>query len=59
MRAEQAAEALTSYLDDAVLGGLQSVRVVHGKGEGVLRKVTHETLRRHPGVKSFREAPSD
>lgn len=59
MRAEQAAETLERYLDDAVLGGLDSVRIVHGKGEGILRKVTQETLRRHPGVKSYREAAAD
>lgn len=59
MRAEQAVETLERYLDDASLGGLDSVRIVHGKGEGILRKVTQETLRRHPGVKSFREAAAD
>ncbi len=53
-RAEQALEDLERFLDDAVLAGLSSVRIVHGKGGGVLRKVTQEFLRKHPQVASFR-----
>jgi DNA mismatch repair protein MutS2 len=55
MRAEEAREAIERFLDDAILGGLPSVRIVHGKGEGILRKVTRETLKRHKGVRSFRD----
>lgn len=55
MRAEDASDKLEKFIDDAVLGGLPWVRIVHGKGEGVLRKVAQEILRRHPHVKSFRE----
>lgn len=53
MRAEAAQETLDRFLDDAVLGGLPFIRIVHGKGEGVLRSLVQETLRRHPHVKSF------
>ncbi|MCX7801040.1 MAG: endonuclease MutS2 [Fimbriimonadales bacterium] len=53
MRAEDAQRELEKFLDDAVLAGLDQVRIVHGKGEGVLRKVTHEVLRRHPHVRSW------
>ncbi len=56
MRAEEAQEVLDRFLDDSILAGLPNVRLVHGKGEGILRKITHETLRRHRGVRSFREA---
>jgi DNA mismatch repair protein MutS2 len=56
MRAEDAAEELERFLDDAVLAGLHSVRIVHGKGGGVLRRVTQERLRAHPHVKAFRDA---
>ena len=52
-------ETLDRYLDDAALAGLASVRVVHGKGEGILVKVTQEALRRHKGVKSYHEAGAD
>jgi len=59
MRAEDAQEKLEDFLDEAVLAGLPSVRIVHGKGEGVLRKMCQELLRKHPHVKSFYEAPAD
>ncbi|MCW5937776.1 MAG: endonuclease MutS2 [Fimbriimonadaceae bacterium] len=56
MRAEDAIEELERFLDDAVLGGVPSVRIVHGKGEGVLRNVTRDVLRKHKDVRSFRTA---
>ncbi len=56
MRYEEAEQMLEKFLDEAVLAGLPSVRVVHGKGEGVLRKMTRDTLRRHPNVQSYRDA---
>lgn len=60
MRAEEAEQDLQRFIDDAVLAGLDSVRIVHGKGEGILRKLTQDYLRRHPHVKSFRTAdPSE
>jgi DNA mismatch repair protein MutS2 len=36
------------------MAGLPWVRIVHGKGTGVLRQAVHETLTEHPLVKSFR-----
>lgn len=55
MRAESAIEELERFIDDAMLAGLPSVRIVHGKGEGVLRKVTQEYLKRNPGVATVRD----
>ena len=54
LRAEDATEELERFVDDAVLGNVPSVRIVHGKGGGVLRKITHEYLRKHPHVGSYR-----
>lgn len=50
----EALEALEQFLDRAVLQGLPSVRVVHGKGTGVLRRAIQEHLASHPSVASFR-----
>jgi DNA mismatch repair protein MutS2 len=55
MRAEDAQLELERFLDDAVLASVPFVRIVHGKGEGVLRKVTQDVLRRNQNVASFRE----
>lgn len=46
---------LDKYLDDAVLSGLDSVRIIHGKGTGALRGAIWEFLRRHHHAKSFRQ----
>jgi DNA mismatch repair protein MutS2 len=56
MPADEAMQKLDRYLDDAVLAGLDTVRVVHGKGTGTLRRLSHEMLRSHGAVKSFRMA---
>lgn len=55
MRAEDAIEELDKFLDEAILAGLPSVRIVHGKGEGILRQITRQTLQRNKSVKNFRE----
>jgi DNA mismatch repair protein MutS2 len=47
---------LDQYLNDAFMAGLSSVRIVHGKGTGKLRYAVHESLARHPLVKSYRLA---
>lgn len=59
LRAEDAQESLEKFIDEAVLAGLHSVRIVHGKGEGVLRKLSQDLLRRHRDVKRFYEAPPE
>ena len=51
---DEAVAELDKYLDDAYLAHLPSVRIVHGKGTGALRKGIHQYLRRQKHVKSFR-----
>ena len=43
------------YIDDAFISGLNEVTVIHGRGEGILRKGIHDMLRRHKNVKDFRK----
>lgn len=60
MRAEDALDTLEKYLDRAVLAGLPSVRVVHGKGTGALRKLARDYLHSSPLVSSYHTAePSE
>lgn len=51
---DEAVAELDKYLDDAILSHLNTVRIVHGKGTGALRKGIHEYLRRQKHVKSYR-----
>ena len=51
---EEARMMLDKYLDDCVLAGLSTTRIVHGKGTGALRKGIQEYLKENPHVKSFR-----
>ncbi len=51
---DEALAVLDKYLDDAYLSHLSSVRVVHGKGTGALRKGVHEYLRKLKYVKTYR-----
>jgi DNA mismatch repair protein MutS2 len=51
---DEARPAVEKFLDDALLAGYDSVRVVHGKGTGALRRAVEELLRGHPLVARFR-----
>lgn len=51
---DEAVAELDKYLDDAYIAHLSSVRIVHGKGTGALRKGVHNYLRRQKHVASFR-----
>ena len=53
MQADDASIRADEFLDRAVRDGLRSVRIVHGKGTGVLRGAVRDLLERHPLVKSF------
>ena len=46
--------AVDQFLDNAVMGKLNVVTIIHGKGTGALRKAVHQQLKRHPSVKGFR-----
>ncbi len=50
---DEAIARLEKYLDDAMIAGLASVRIVHGKGTGALRKGIHEYLRRQKFIQSY------
>src|SRR5207244_3604493 len=52
---DEARDAVEKYLDDAFLAGLPSVRLIHGKASGALRKAVRDLLAAHPLVDSFRD----
>ena len=53
------ASVVEEYLHAAVAGGLQEVRLIHGRGIGVQREIVRGVLRRHPAVKRFADAPAE
>ncbi len=58
-RAQDAREAVRSFIDDASLAGLSSVRVVHGRGTGAVRTAVRDELKTHPLVESSKTDSPD
>jgi DNA mismatch repair protein MutS2 len=58
-RAQDAREAVRSFVDDASLAGLASVRVVHGRGTGAVRAAVRDELKKHPLVESSASESQD
>ena len=54
MRVEEAEMELEGFLDQALMKGLSSIRIVHGGGTGALRSMVRERLKYHPLVKTQR-----
>ena len=50
----EAIPVLERYIDSAVMGKLQTVTIIHGKGTGALRAAVQQALKRSKAVKSFR-----
>ena len=53
------ASLVKDYLDACAERGLKQVRIIHGKGNGTLRRITHGVLDRHPAVVSHALAPPE
>ena len=54
-RLSDALDIVTHYIDDAIMVGIPSVRIIHGKGTGVLRDEIQKYLRTVPGVASAKD----
>lgn len=54
MDSMEAVYTVDKYLDDAYMGGLAEVSIIHGKGTGVLRNAINDMLKRHSHVKRYR-----
>ena len=55
-RPGEAADVVAEYLEACHAAGILSVRIVHGKGIGALKRTVEAALRRHPRVAAFRTA---
>ena len=55
MRADEALNAVQHYIDDAILVGVPQVRILHGKGNGILRTLIRQYLATVPNVRDFHD----
>ncbi|SHI94309.1 DNA mismatch repair protein MutS2 [Malonomonas rubra DSM 5091] len=58
-RVDAALVELERFIDDALLGNLQQVEIIHGAGEGILRRAVREFLAKQRGVSAFYAAPAE
>jgi len=59
LRADEALSKVESFIDEALLLGMDEVRIVHGKGHGVLRNIVRNFTKGHPGIESIADEHAD
>ena len=52
-------DLLTDYFTECIEAGIRTVRVIHGKGKGILKHRVHSILKKNALVQSFKDAPSE
>jgi len=57
-RPEDVKEVVSDYIDECLDAEIPQIRIIHGKGKGVLRNMVHSVLDRHPAVISYRHDSS-
>lgn len=55
MRGDEALQAVTYFIDDAIQVGASRVRILHGTGTGILRQLIRDYLKSVPGVRHFQD----
>ena len=55
MRGDEALQAVTYFVDDAIQVGASRIRILHGTGTGILRQLIRDYLHSVPGVKSYHD----
>ena len=55
VRGEEALQKVKQYIDDALILNMREIKILHGKGHGILRSLVHDYLRNLPEVKEFRD----
>jgi DNA mismatch repair protein MutS2 len=55
MRAEECLYTLRDYIDDAILLNINTIRILHGKGDGILRQVVREFVSHIPEVRQYHD----
>ncbi len=52
-------ELLEDYFNECIQAGIYTVRIIHGKGRGMLKKRVHALLKKNARVASFKDAPPE
>ena len=55
MRGDEALQAVTYFIDDAIQVGAERVRILHGTGTGILRQLIRDYLHSVPGVGHYHD----
>lgn len=55
MRGDEALQAVTYFIDDAIQVGAGRVRILHGTGTGILRQLIRDYLHSVPGVEHYHD----
>ena len=59
MRADEAIQAITYFIDDAIVANVSPVRILHGTGSGILRTILRQHLSTINGVRSYHDEHVD
>ncbi len=59
MRGEEALPKLDSFIDNAIVLGVNEVRIIHGKGHGILRDLVRSQLKTHPNIVDIKDDHAD
>ncbi len=59
MRGENAIQEVENYLDKAIMLGFPSIKLIHGKGDGILRKLIREYLKKYKEVTRMEDEHAD
>ena len=52
-------DLIENYLSTCAANGIYEIRIVHGKGKGIMKARVHRILSRHPRVSHFKDAPPE
>lgn len=58
-RPQEVSALLSDYLSECLKAHILSVRIIHGKGHGILKNLVRQHLKHNPMVSSFKDAPLD
>ena len=59
MRFDEAMKKVETFLDDAIIVGADEVKIIHGKGYGILKEMVRNITKEHPGIANMKDEHPD